>query len=112
MDCHQVDAELATGLHRLRGGVGNVVELEIEEDLLAKGLDCLDDIWSLGRVEFKPNLVEVHGVAKQLHLRLGLRTGLHIQRNNQFTHLFTPSRFQCPGNPNRGRPRRPSSQIP
>ena len=41
--------------------------------------------------EFKPDLVEVHAVADELHLLLGLRPAVHVERNYQFCHSSHPS---------------------
>ena len=84
MDRHKIDAELAARTDRTFDRARNVVELEVEEDLLAEILHRLDDVRTLSREQLQANLIETDGVANRLDLLHRLFTSLNIQRNNQW----------------------------
>ena len=86
MDRHKIDAELAARTDRTFDRARNVVELEVEEDLLAEILHRLDDVRTLSREQLQANLIETDGFANRLDLLHRLFTSLNIQRNNQFRH--------------------------
>src|SRR5687767_679818 len=66
-------------LHR----VGNVVELEVEENALPLASNCLDDRWTTRSEKLAPDLVERAGVTEPPHQRQRLLLVRHIKRDDR-----------------------------
>ena len=81
---HRVHGEEAdTGARHLRHGplhgFGNVVELQVEENVFAQPLQLAHEIHAGGGVEFHADFVEIDAVAKPRHQRARFRGRFHIQ---------------------------------
>ena len=53
MKREHASTELCRGANRAGYGVGNIVQFEIEEDIVARGYDVFDDRGARGDVEFE-----------------------------------------------------------
>ena len=82
-------AQRRCGLDGRRDGVGDVVELQIEEDAFAQRDDSPDDLWPLGGEEPAANLEATRHSAECRGQMEGFRAGRHIQRNQELIHAFS-----------------------
>jgi hypothetical protein len=78
VDGHHLDAVLEGRPDRSGHGVGDVVELEVEEDILAQGLELAEERRALGREELQPDL-ERPGVLEPADEGDALLLGLHVE---------------------------------
>ena len=78
VDGHHLDAVLEGRPDRPGHGVGDVVELEVEEDILAQGLELAEERRPLGREELQPDL-ERPGVLEPADEGDALLLRLHVE---------------------------------
>ena len=76
-------AQSRDAFNALRNGIADVVQLEIEEDALARAGEHARKIDPAGEGELIADLVERHRFAQPRHQRLRLGDGADIERDDQ-----------------------------
>ena len=105
MHGQEVDAGCGHARHRARNRLGNIVELEVEEDLAAVGEQPADEIHAGGGVQFQADLVEVDARPDSGDEGAGVGGGFHVERDDDgVVHGFGSHRMRT-GVPPRSRTR-------
>ena len=91
MEVGDIHIQIAQHCHGLFHGVGNIVELQIQKDLVTPGFDFPDDGRTLGIVQLHADLDKGLAAGEFVQKCEGGLSGRKITRNNDiFTHYFTP----------------------
>src|SRR5690348_5370278 len=83
MDREHRDTEFGGRLHSSGYSVGDIVQLEIEEDLSAGVDQFRDDLWRFGGKELKADLVERDRITQFVDDFLGINGSGDVQGDNQ-----------------------------
>src|SRR5690606_17742881 len=89
MEGEERDAEFGRGLDRLGDGVGDVVVLEVEEDVVAAITQLSDDVRAAAGEERRSDLVEGDGVTETIHQGERVLPRGQIERDDQSSHIVT-----------------------
>ena len=91
MEVGDVYIQIPQDRHGLLDGVGDIVELQVQEDLVAPGLDLPDDFRPLGVVQLHADLHERLSAGELIQESKGLlRTGKIAGYDHVFTHYCAP----------------------
>ena len=87
MEVHHIHVQRGQDGHGLFDGVGDVVQLEIEEDLVASGLDLADDGRALGVEQLHADLHERLFAGETVEKRERFLLAVKVQGDDDvFTH--------------------------
>lgn len=86
--------QLRGGLHRLRDGVGNIVELEVEKDIEAQVGDFAHGVGTTGGVHFEADLDPTNGALELAESRNDVAGRLSVENKNQITRHFRPTKAE------------------